>query len=74
MPKFRFGLTSKASSDYSMTYAEREQNAGNYDNNIPNIELKINPKYEIQTRPYTSSEYKRLRDSVMEAKGTHRDR
>jgi ParB-like nuclease family protein len=30
------------------------------------IKLKSNPKYEIQTRPYTSSEYKRLKDSIKE--------
>ena len=30
------------------------------------IKLKSNPKYEIQTRPYTSSEYKRLKDSMKE--------
>lgn len=28
--------------------------------------LKINPRYQIQTRPYTTSEYKRLKDSVRE--------
>jgi ParB-like chromosome segregation protein Spo0J len=28
--------------------------------------LKINPRHQIQTRPYTSSEYKRLKDSIDE--------
>ena len=31
-----------------------------------NFELKINPKYQVLTRPYTSSEYKRLKDSISE--------
>ena len=31
-----------------------------------NIKLRINPKYQVQTRPYTPSEYKRLKDSIDE--------
>jgi hypothetical protein len=31
-----------------------------------NPRLKINPKFQIQTRPYTHSEYKRLKDSIIE--------
>jgi ParB/Sulfiredoxin domain len=38
----------------------------NYDNNNNDVNLKINPTYEVQTRPFTSSEYKRLKDSIME--------
>ena len=29
-----------------------------------NPEFKINPKYQVLTRPYTTSEYKRLKDSI----------
>ena len=34
--------------------------------NDNNLKLKINPKYQIQTRPYIPSEYKRLKDSMKE--------
>ena len=40
-----------------------------------NIKLRINPKYQIQTRPYTPSEYKRLKDSIrvgQESANNHR--
>ena len=32
--------------------------------NIDNLELRINPKYEVQIRPLTSCEYKLLRNSM----------
>ena len=34
--------------------------------NNNNLELKINPKYEIQIRALTSSEYMMLRNSIQE--------
>ena len=40
-------------------------------NNNLKLKLKMNPKYEVQTRPYTSSEYKRLKDSVKELGQEH---
>jgi ParB-like chromosome segregation protein Spo0J len=39
-------------------------NADNHSSN--NIKPNVKPKYQIQTRPYTNSEYKRLKDSMME--------
>jgi 16S rRNA G966 N2-methylase RsmD len=35
-------------------------------NNYKVLEIKINPKYQVQTRPYTPSEYKRLISSITE--------
>ena len=34
--------------------------------NIGNLELRTNLKYQVLTRPYTPSEYKRLKDSIRE--------
>jgi hypothetical protein len=50
-----------------MSHSEEEPvvaTANNDDNN--NVKLKTNPKYQVQTRPYTPSEYKRLTDSITE--------
>lgn len=34
--------------------------------NNGSLKLKINPRYQVLTHPYTSSEYKRLKDSIKE--------
>lgn len=34
--------------------------------NNNNVKLRTNPRYQVLTRPYTTSEYKRLKDSMRE--------